>query len=236
MANFFDINTVFFVVWGYPMSYIEFFGTMFNLWCVWLTAKGKISSWPIGLLGVVLYAFLFYQIQLYSDLTEQFYFFVTGLWGWWAWAHPKNDGESDDKKELKVSYADNGTRIISIAAVVLGTVVMGYFMKNIHLYLPKFFTEPASFPYLDAFTTVMSFTATILMIRKKIECWYLWILVDIIGVWLYYTKGVKFISLEYLIFLGLATKGLFQWLKIFGGYTKKEPPAVIVLPQVAVEN
>jgi len=221
MKYFLDINTVFFTIWDYPMSYIEFFGTVFNLWCVWLTAKGKILSWPVGLVGVVLYGFLFYQIQLYSDLFEQGYFFVTGLWGWWAWAHPRNTAESDEKKELKVSFAGKKTRMIGIVAIVAGTVVMGAAVGNIHLYLPQIFTEPASYPYLDAFTTVMSFAATILMIRKKIDCWYLWIAVDIIGVGLYYAKDVKFISLEYLIFLGLAIAGLLKWQKILAGYTGK---------------
>ena len=89
------------------------------------------------------------------------------------------------------------------------------FMKNINLYFPVYFPEPASFPFLDAFTTVMSFAATILMARKKVECWYLWILVDIIGIWLYYVKGVKFIALEYVLFLILATKGMIEWQKVF---------------------
>jgi len=81
--------------------------------------------------------------------------------------------------------------------------------------MPAYFAEPASYIYLDAFTTILSFAATILLINKKLEAWYLWILVDIIGVYLYYVKGVKFISLEYVFFLGLATYGLFQWLVLY---------------------
>jgi nicotinamide mononucleotide transporter len=60
----------------------------------------------------------------------------------------------------------------------------------------------------------MSFAAQILMAHKKIECWYLWITVDIIGIGLYFAKGVVFVSLLYLIFLILATKGLFNWRKL----------------------
>lgn len=51
------------------------------------------------------------------------------------------------------------------------------------------------------------------MAKKWVECWYLWILVDIIGIGLYYVKEVKFIALEYVIFLALATKGLLDWRK-----------------------
>jgi len=86
-------------------------------------------------------------------------------------------------------------------------------MGHIHLYMPALFPEKASFPYLDAFTTVMSFAANILMAHKKIECWYLWIAVDVIGIGFISQKGC-FVSLLYLIFLILATKGLFNWRKL----------------------
>jgi len=60
------------------------------------------------------------------------------------------------------------------------------------------------FPYLDSFKTAMSFTAMWLMTKKWIESWIYWIIVDVIGIGLYYTKEVKFISLLYLIFLVMA--------------------------------
>jgi len=214
----FDINTIFFTFLGYPMSYLEFFGTIFNLWCVWLTAKGKVSSWPVGIVSIILYLFLFYQIQFYSDLTEQLYFLVTSFWGWWVWLHPGSKKETDENNQLKISLSPKRVILASISAVIFGTVAMTYFMSRIHLFFPKLFLLPASYPFLDALTTVMSFTATILMVKKKVECWYFWILVDIIGIGLYYVKGVKFISLEYLIFLVLAVKGLFSWRKEVIGY------------------
>lgn len=93
-------------------------------------------------------------------------------------------------------------------------------MSRINIYLPQYFPEPASFPYLDAFTTIMSFAATILMAKKKIECWYLWILVDIIGIGLYFAKEVVFVSALYLIFLILAAKGYFNWKKELQKYAK----------------
>jgi nicotinamide mononucleotide transporter len=215
MKELFSINTVVFTFLGYPMSYIEFFGTIFNLWCVWLAAKNKISNWPIGIVGIVLYLFLFYQIRLYSDLFEQMYFLVMSFYGWWLWARLDPKQEAGKQEKLRIRYNTGIVNAIYVAIIILGTAFLGYFMKNIHLYFPAYFPEPASFPFLDAFTTVMSFAATILMARKKVECWYLWILVDIIGIWLYYVKGVKFIALEYVIFLILATKGMIEWRKEF---------------------
>lgn len=211
MINFFSIDTVFFTVMQYPMSYLEFFGTILNIWCVWLVARNKILNWPVGIVAVILFMLLFFQIQLYSDFLEQIYFLVTGFYGWWVWS---KRGKKDGKKvniNTKIKWSNLKARIWVGATVVLGTLALGAFISNIHVYFPSIFVLPASFPFLDAFTTVMSFVATILLVYHRIEAWMLWIVVDIIGIWLYFVKDVKFISLLYCIFLVLATKGLITW-------------------------
>jgi nicotinamide mononucleotide transporter len=218
MQAFLDVNNVFFTFWNYPMSYIEFFGTILNIWCVWLVAKNKILNWPIGILGTILFMFLFFQINLYADFFEQIYFLITGFWGWWVWAMGNKKESSGEKPVEKLS---NNSRFWWLSAIVFGTIILGYFTANLNVYLPRFFAEPASFPYLDAFTTVMSFIATIFLVRKQLDAWYLWILVDIIGIGLYWTKGVHLVSLLYVVFLILATKGLIEWLKIYKRNTIK---------------
>lgn len=204
-----SVNTIFFTFLNYPMSYIEFFGTIFTGWSVYLAAKNKIGTWPVSILGIILYAFLFYQIQLYSDLFEQVYYFITAFWGWYVWSNPR----SGDKKELPVTLSTKKQNVAGIAATLVLTVLLTNFMSNIHIIFPKYFPVAASFPLLDGFTTVMSFVATVYLAMRKIESWYYWIVVDIIGVWLYFEKGVVFLSLLYFAFLINAFWGLTKWKK-----------------------
>ena len=75
------------------------------------------------------------------------------------------------------------------------------------------FTAPAAFPFIDSGVMVASIFATVLLSRKKIETWYLWILVDIVCVALYFKKQIYFLALEYFIFLVLASYGLYHWKK-----------------------
>jgi len=215
MLSIFDINNIFFTVLGYPMSYIEFFGTLLNIWCVYLISRNKILNWPVGILAVILFMMLFYQIQLYSDFFEQIYFLITGFYGWWVWS--KRKGKKGDQVALdkQVRLSDTKTLITTGGLVVIGTLALGWFMSQIHVFFPAYFSIPASFPYLDAFTTVMSFAATILMIYHRLESWMLWITVDVIGIGLYFAKDVKLVSLLYVIFLILATKGFIEWRKLW---------------------
>jgi nicotinamide mononucleotide transporter len=148
-------------------------------------------------------------------LIEQVYYLLTGFYGWWVWLSAGKPDEKKQKTALKITHSSTMHNLIYAGAIVIGTAALGWFMARIQIFFPSVFPEAASFPYLDAFTTVVSFAATILIIYKKIECWHLWILVDIIGVGLYFAKGVVFVSLLYFIFLILATNGLITWLRIY---------------------
>lgn len=222
IQNFLGVDTIFFTILNYPMSYLEFFGTIFTGWSVYLAAKNKVITWPVGLVGIILYGFLFYQIHLYSDLLEQVYYFITTFWGWYLWIKPKTDSDTDrNNSELKVGSIPKNAYLTYTAVIVVLTYLLGLLMSNIHILLPAFFPVAASFAYLDSFTTILSFVATIFLAQRKIENWHLWIIVDIIGIWLYYQKGVTFLSLLYLAFLINAFYGLKKWRKVLGSYEEE---------------
>lgn len=208
-----SVDTTFFTVLDYPMSYIEFFGTLANLACVWLIAKKNILSWPIGIIAVLLFGALFYQINLYADLLEQGYYFVTGIIGWYAWHTSRKKNARTKKTDILVGTNSPRDNIELGIIAVLGTVLLATIMSNIHIWLPRLFPEPASLVWLDAFTTVLSFIAQYLLIKKRVENWAIWIFVDVIAIWLYWYKGVPFVALLYFLFLCIATNGLITWIK-----------------------
>ncbi len=202
------------------MSYLEFFGVISGIVAIWLSAKANIWNWPIGILNIVLSFWLYYQAQLYPDMLLQVFFFVTNIIGWWRWANPLPI-EQDAKLELKISRLKTSQLLFTITIGIAGTLLLGQFASNLHNWFPLVFTLPGAYPYTDSFITVMSIIATFYMIQKKIECWVIWILVDIIATCLYYVKGVKFYSLEYLLFVILAVYGLFHWIKEYKNYSSQ---------------
>lgn len=217
--DFFDINSIFFEVLGYEMSYLEFFGTIAGAIAVWLSARANVWSWPIGIINVILFFFLFYQVQLYPDMFLQVFFFVTNLMGWWRWTHPRPE-EEDRKHELQVSFMNPKQFIIIGLIGVTGTFLSGAFAENLHGIFPRIFNQPSAFPYLDSFVTVMSIITTFMMIQKKVESWIIWIIVDIVATCLYFAKGIKFVGLEYLIFCFIAAYGLWNWIREYRSYGK----------------
>ena len=194
---------------GYAMTPLEFWGTVLYLWSVWLVGRGSIWTWPIGNVAVVLYALLFWRIRLYADLAEQVYFFAAGFYGWWAWLRRGRGAAGVDG--TTVGYGTRRGNAAAIAVVAVASALSTLALRRVHLWLPLWFPEPAAYPFLDASTTVMSFVAMILMAWRRVENWYLWILVDVVGIGLYAAKGVYLLSLVYALFLALAVKGAWHW-------------------------
>ena len=203
--HFFEIANTAFTVMGYPISYVELVGTVFGLISVYFASRANILTWSTGIINEVFLFILFFQVQLYADVFLQVYFFVVTIYGWYNW--------NTATVENKIATINSKARWITAIIIVFGSLLSGFLIKNIHIYLPNYFKVAAAYPFTDSFVMVLSIVATVLLAKKKIENWHLWILVDAICVILYFKKGVYFLSLEYLIFFGLASYGLYNWKK-----------------------
>lgn len=207
MLSLFDINNTAFMVMSYPMSWLELMGVLFNLACVILVARKHISTWPIGIVGAMLFILMFWQIQLYSDAILNLYFVITGFMGWWLWW--KTPGAKDETSTY--SFSSKPMLLTWALVTAVAAVLWGSFMKHAHDMLPSLFTQPAAYPMWDGAILMASFVAQWLMMKKKTECWAYWIAIDLAAITLYWVKDIKFTSLLYVGFLGIATYGLVHW-------------------------
>ncbi|MCU0513313.1 MAG: nicotinamide riboside transporter PnuC [Anaerolineae bacterium] len=210
MFGFFSVENIAFTILDYPMSYVELIGTLLYLASVWLIARRNMLTWPVGIVSVLLYMVLFYQIRLYADTVEQVYYLLASVYGWWFW-RTQSAVSAGAEVPLVVFYSARPVVLLSLGIIAAGTLAATAFFSQAHVLLPDIFPAPAAYPFLDALTTVMSFVAMALMARKRTESWIYWIIVDVIGIGLYYAQNVRFIALLYVILLLLALNGLRTW-------------------------
>lgn len=215
MTELLSVNTTFVTIFDYPLSYVEFLGTVLYLWSVYLIAKRNLWTWPVGILSVLLFMALFYQIRLYSAAAEQVYYLAACGYGWWYWS--RHGARSENVQA--VTFSPPPTLLGWLSVILIFSATLGLVMSRVHEWSPTLFPEAASYPWIDAFTTVMSLVAMWLMARKRIESWVLWILVDVISIGLYFEKGVIFVALLYVILLALAVMGLLGWMRAGSGYS-----------------
>lgn len=213
-------------LWGsvYDLSYIEAVGTIAGLLCILLASLEKTINYLFGLINVSLFAVIFFQIQLYANLLLQIFFFVANIYGWYAWSRVT----SSQQAELKIRWLSLPkaaiTLVISVVAIIYLTfnidAVFGVLARwavellnlfGANLAMPTI--EPDAFPFWDSAMTILSVVAMILMTRKYVENWLLWVIINVISIVIFFIQGVYAMSLEYLILLGIALNGSRLWIK-----------------------
>ncbi|AWS50951.1 MULTISPECIES: nicotinamide riboside transporter PnuC [Providencia] len=213
-------------LWGsvYDLSYIEAVGTIAGLLCILLASLEKTINYLFGLINVSLFAVIFFQIQLYANLLLQIFFFVANIYGWYAWSRVT----SSQQAELKIRWLSLPkaaiTLVISVVAIIYLTfnidAVFGVLARwavellnlfGANLAMPTI--EPDAFPFWDSAMTILSVVAMILMTRKYVENWLLWVIINVISIVIFFIQGVYAMSLEYLILLGIAVNGSRLWIK-----------------------
>ncbi len=72
--------------------------------------------------------------------------------------------------------------------------------------------QPDAFPFWDACLMVLSIVAMVLMTRKYVENWLLWVVINVISVMVFARQGVYAMSLEYAILTLIALNGSRMWI------------------------
>jgi nicotinamide mononucleotide transporter len=72
--------------------------------------------------------------------------------------------------------------------------------------------QPDAFPFWDSCMMVLSIVAMILMTRKYVENWLLWVIINVISVVIFARQGVWAMSLEYMILTFMALNGSRMWI------------------------
>ncbi|WP_437890241.1 nicotinamide riboside transporter PnuC [Phytobacter sp. V91] len=209
---------------GYDLSWIEAVGTLAGLLCIWLASLEKISNYAFGLINVTLFAIIFFQIQLYASLLLQVFFFAANIYGWYAWSRQTTANEA----VLQIRWLPLPKALGWIAACVVAIGLMTAFIDPVFAVLTRIAVsmmqsvglnvampelQPDAFPFWDSCMMVLSIAAMILMTRKYVENWLLWVIINLISVVIFALQGVWAMSLEYMLLTFIALNGSRMWIK-----------------------
>lgn len=166
--------------------------------CVWLVVRENIWNFPLGLINVAISGWIFYQYRLYADSGLQVVYFGLNLAGWYLWLFG-----GKDRTALKVARTSRLELALIGGFIAASTAFLWWLLDK----------AGGAAKFWDALTTSISLSAQWLQSRKKLECWHLWILADVLYVPLYISRELYLIALLYAVFLALAVMGLMAWRK-----------------------
>ncbi|WBH16642.1 nicotinamide riboside transporter PnuC [Sphingomonas radiodurans] len=183
------------------MSLLEWLATLMGIACVALAALRSIWTFPVGIASVSLLGIVVFETGLYSDAALQMFFAIANLYGWQQWRQVRGALNA-----AKVVTMTNASRLAWAVSTLFGGIVLAVAMNRL---------TDASYPRWDASIAAVSVTAQLLMARRALESWWLWIAVDLASIPLYLAKGLQLFAGLYLIYLALAIAGLVSWRAAF---------------------
>ncbi len=187
-----------FALWGASTSWLEIIAFVLALAMVGCNIREIHWGWPLAAISSVLYCALFWRSKLYGDASLQVFFALMALWGWFQWLR----GRRGDGTVLTVGRLTRRGLIATLAACALLWPSIGLFLKT--------FTD-TDVPWWDAFPTATSVVGQVLLGRKFIENWAVWIVVNIVSVGLFAYKGLWLTALLYTVFIALSVLGWRAW-------------------------
>lgn len=179
------------------VSRLELLATLLGVVNILLLVRRSAWNYAFGLAMVALYAPIFFAARLYSDALLQIFFFAVQLYGWWSWLR----GEAE-QGDVLVERLDPRGRLRWAAAVLPGWVLWSLAMQR--------WTDTL-YPFWDGAVAALSIAAQLMLARRLIENWPLWIAIDLIAIGLFLARGLRPTAALYLLFLAMSAWGWIAW-------------------------
>tara|TARA_B100001971_G_C18193906_1_gene540283 strand:+ start:190 stop:786 length:597 start_codon:yes stop_codon:yes gene_type:complete len=177
-------------------SLIEVLAVIFSIIYVILAAKENIWCWTAAAISVLLYIYICYTAKLFPETALQVFYFIMAMYGYYNW------NKYDASLRIKEWSAKKHLFIIFLGALL--TFLMGFYFTT--------YTS-AKMPIVDSVTTVFSVLATYMVTKKVLENWLYWIVIDIVSVYLYFSRDLHLTSVLFVVYTTIAIFGYFVWLK-----------------------
>lgn len=192
-----------FTWWRSPVTWLEIVAFVLSIAMVLCNFRVNPWAWPLAIVASALYGVLFAASRLYGEASLQLLFIVVAFWGWWQWLR----GHGADGAALRVHVLPARLRWWAAALTLAAWPLLGWVLHR--------YTD-SDVPYLDALPTVGSVTGQILLGRKLLENWPVWLIVNVFSLGLFALKELWLTVLLYAVFAVLSVVGWRFWKRHLG--------------------
>ena len=182
------------------MSVLEIIAVLISVLGVTLTIKRHIACWVVNFIACLLYAYLFFEYQLYGETVLQTLFMGMAIYGFYQWKTTQQDTQAIVIQTLSQNKMLQQLILSMGLGLIFGLSLMQW--------------TQASVPLLDAQLAALSLLATYWTSRKYLATWVLWIVVDLVYIGMFIYKALFLTAALYVGFVVLAYLGWREWSKI----------------------
>ena len=190
------------------MSPVEVAGFVLSLAMVYCNIRQIHWGWPLAIASSILYGYVFWNTQLYGQAALQMMFIAMAAWGWRQWLRGQTltapSTETNTAQALPISLLRRHERLRLLGVTILVWVLCTWVLEE--------FSE-SKVLYWDALITALALLGQYLLGRKKIETWWIWLVVNILTIALMASQDLWLTALLYFVFAVLSVVGLKTWQK-----------------------
>jgi nicotinamide mononucleotide transporter len=178
------------------MSTLETAANLVNALAIVLAGRNSIHTWWTGIIGCLLFGWLFFEAKLYADVTLQLFFIGTGIAGWRMWLR----GAGGSPLAIGRTPTPRLAAMVAFAAAF----ALGY------AWLLHRFTDAYS-PLVDSLVLASSVLGQLLLMSRRVETWPCWLFANTLSVPLFWSRGLHLTSALYALFWVNALISLRHW-------------------------
>ena len=175
------------------MTAIEVAANAMNAVSIVFAGRNSIHTWWTGIVGCFLFGWVFFGAKLYADVTLQAFFVGTSIAGWYNW-----------RERAERPIATTPARQLVPLALAAGTVALGY------AWVLQRFTDAVA-PLPDSTVLAFSVLGQLLLMARRIETWWCWLLVNTVAVPLFASRELYLTAVLYAGFWVNAVVALRHW-------------------------
>jgi nicotinamide mononucleotide transporter len=170
-----------------------------------LAARESLWCWYCAFVSSVLYTVIFWDVSLLMEVALNVFYVVMAVVGWWQW----RIGGSQ-QQELRIVSLQWWQHLVLLAVMLLLAFGNGWVMQTY---------TAAAWPFVDAFIAWGSVITTVLVVRKVLENWLYWIVLDGIALAVYLERGLYLTALLFALYLVIVVFAYLRWRREYRGYS-----------------
>lgn len=175
---------------------LEFFAVASAILYVILASKNKVTCFIFGLISSAIYVYLTIELKFYFDVLINAYYVIMSVIGWYMWQGKLNE------KDVYIKAMPSKQLNLALIITALISISLAFIASKL---------SDAALPYIDAITTCFAVLGTWMLVKKYLQNWLVWIMVDLLAASMYLYKGLYLTAGLFVVYTIIACYGYLNW-------------------------
>lgn len=183
-------------------NYLQVVASLIGLIGVYYGIKEKPVFWILSNINSFLFVFVYFNNKIYALMLMQFMYITIGFIGFFHWYNGNKTNKAEHK--LPIESISKKQIFIFVSLFVFSYILITFLLKE--------FTDSKVY-YIDGLMSTFAIVASIMMMRKILQNWFVWMVSDIVTITFFFTQKMYAVMIMYSFLFLSSLIGYLSWNK-----------------------